>query len=77
MLPGLFLMARSASFLIASSGAAPPTVSWALQHQSLNKITLLQAIQWKENFLNRGSLLKIDSSLYQVLCQTSQHTQYA
>lgn len=38
---------------------------------------LSQAIQWKENSLNWGSLLKIDSSLYQVWCQTSQHTQYA
>lgn len=77
ILPGSFLMAHSASFLIASSGVAPPAVSWALQHQSLNKIMLSQAIHWKENLLNWSSLLKIDSSLYQVWCQTSQHTQYA
>lgn len=52
MLPGSFLTAHSVSFLIASSGVAPPTVSWALQHQSLNKIMLSQAIHWKENLLN-------------------------
>ena len=65
----LFSMASWVCFLIetktTSPEMAPPTMSWALPHQSLIKIMPYSQILWK-HFLNWVSLLSDNSSLCQL-----------
>lgn len=68
LLTGFLFVACSACFLVdlgtASPGMAPPTLDWALAHQSLIKKMPYSWILWRHS-LNWGSLLS-DFSLYQV-----------
>jgi hypothetical protein len=70
---GLLSLACSLCFLIhprtTCPGLIPPTVAWALPHQSLIlKMSHRLACRpnWLQHFLNWGSLFPSDSSLHQV-----------
>jgi hypothetical protein len=73
MLTGLLPIAWSACFLIeprtTSPGMAPPTMGWALPHQSVIKkmpsSLAYNPILWR-HFLIWGFLLSVDPRLYQV-----------
>jgi hypothetical protein len=68
LLTGLLLTVCSACFLIkprtTSPGMAPPTIGWALPHQSPIKKIPYSWVLWG-HFLNRGPLLSDSSSLCQ------------